>query len=533
MHVTLIEVPRLAFPLNHASNVVVAPLGIAYIAASIEAAGHHVVVIDAIGEGMTQYTPFGPVYLRGLTFQEIVKRIDPRTDVIGLSNMFSCGWLATRNLIHLIRKAYPTKPIVFGGEHPTGMPDLTMQQSPVDYIAMGEGEETIVELLQHISGGGPPVDKVAGICYRAPGDKAIATPRRSRIRDIDAIPEPAWHHFRINDYVELGQPHGAVKGRYMPMLATRGCPYKCSFCTSPQMWTQKWIARDYRKVVDEMEKYVAKYGTTDFHFEDLTAIVRRDWILNFAGEIQKRKLNVTYQLPSGTRSEAIDKEVAVALKESGCSDFPFAPESGDVRILKSIHKAVKLDALYKAADQAIEGGISVTCNFIIGFPEDDWLSLFNMYKAILRCAWHGFAGVNINAYSPQPNTESFNALRKAGKIPELNDKYFLSLFTFQSFFVKKTSYNDKFSSWQLTAFVLFGFFLFFGASFAMHPKKILYLFRSFFGKATQDKSTAYARSMVWEIKRIWAFRRSLKKNYSFTPPSDPGADRDERHDKAA
>ncbi len=515
MHTTLIEVPRMAFPLNHASNVVVAPLGIAYIAASIEAAGHQVEVIDSIGEGMTEYTPFGPVYLRGLQFDEVVRRIDPRTDVIGVSNMFSCGWLATRQLLHKIRKEHPTKPIIFGGEHPTGMPDLTMQQSPVDYICMGEGEETIVELLDHISGGHTPASSIAGICYRS-GDNAIATPRRARIRDIDAIPEPAWNHFRIDDYIELGQPHGAVKGRYMPMLATRGCPYKCSFCTSPQMWGQKWVARDYRKVVDEMEKYIGRYNVTDFHFEDLTAIVRRDWILNFAGEIQRRGLKVTYQLPSGTRSEAIDKEVATALKESGCSDFPFAPESGDVRILKAIHKAVKLDSLFTAAKQAIEGGINVTCNFIFGFPEDDWLSLFNMYKAILRCALGGFSGVNINAYSPQPNTESFNALRNAGKIPQLDDKYFLSLFTFQSFFVKKTSYNDRFSSWQITLFILFGFLLFHIVSFTMRPKKAYHLVHSLFANDTEDKQTSYARSMLWELQRIWTFRRRLKKgDFSF------------------
>ena len=273
---------------------------------------------------------------------------------------------------------------------------------------------------------------------------------------------------------------------------------------------------DYRKVVDEMEKYIGRYNVTDFHFEDLTAIVRRDWILNFAGEIQRRSLKVTYQLPSGTRSEAIDKEVATALKESGCSDFPFAPESGDVRILKAIHKAVKLDSLFTAAKQAIEGGISVTCNFIFGFPEDDWLSLFNMYKAILRCALGGFSGVNINAYSPQPNTESFNALRNAGKIPQLDDKYFLSPFTFQSFFVKKTSYNDRFSSWQITLFILFGFLLFHTVSFAMRPKKAYHLVKSLFANDTEDKQTSYARSMLWELQRIRTFRRRLKKgDFSF------------------
>jgi len=139
MNITLVEGPRLAFPLNHASNVVVAPLGIAYIAAAIEVAGHEVHVVDGIGEGMTNYTAFGPVYLRGLTFEDIVAKIDPKTDAIGISTMFSCGWPATRNLIHLIHKRFPTKPIVFGGEHPTGMAEITLVIRPTNPSARHSG----------------------------------------------------------------------------------------------------------------------------------------------------------------------------------------------------------------------------------------------------------------------------------------------------------------------------------------------------------------------------------------------------------
>ncbi len=513
MLVTLVEVPKFAFPLNHASNVVIPPLGTAYIAAALEEAGHQVQVVDAIGEGMTQYTQFGPIYLRGLTFKEVADRIDRKTDMIGVSSMFSCQWPATRRLIEAVRESFPNRPIVLGGEHGSGMPEVVFDQSSVDYIVAGEGEETAVELAEHISSHKTPIEQVTGVFWRKNGNGSfVKNPRRGRLKnDIDAIPEPSWKHFRINDYINMGQPHGAVKGRYMPMLATRGCPYQCTFCTSPQMWTTIWVARDYRKVVDEMEKYMRQYDATDFHFEDLTAIVKRSWILEFTSEILRRGLKVTYQIPSGTRSEAIDGDVARALYQSGCTDFAYAPESGDERILKIIDKKVKLSSLLKSADASISQGMSISMNIIVGFPFDDWESIFKTYAFIVKCAWHGFSGVNINAYSPHPGTKIFHDLVNAGKIPKFDDNYFLSLFTSQSFFVKKTSYNTRFSSLQTTLIILLGFFLFYSIYLSIRPKRIYYLFKSFFQQDSFNKTTGFARAMVREMGRVWQFRRSVKK----------------------
>src|SRR6185369_3651558 len=152
-------------------------------------------------------------------------------------------------------------------------------------------------------------------------------------------------------------------------------------------------ARDVKTLVDKMQTYHRQYGVTDYQFEDLTFIVRRDWILKFCAEVNRRELKCTFQLPSGPRSEVVDDEVAVALKSAGCHEFAFAPESGDVRILKAIKKRVNLDKMYGAADSAMKAGINVGCFFIIGFPEDDLLSVLRTYKAMIKCAWRGFTNV--------------------------------------------------------------------------------------------------------------------------------------------
>jgi radical SAM superfamily enzyme YgiQ (UPF0313 family) len=509
LHVTLVDPPRYAFPLNHASNVAIPPLGVAYIAGAVEGAEHTVNVVDAVGSALTTYSPFGGIYLRGLRFDSIVERIDPRTDVIAVGNMFSCQWPATRQLIVRLKKEFPEVPIVMGGEHPTGMPEFTLKEAPVDAIVMGEGEETIVDLLDYFGGGRPQrLHDVRGIAFRENGH-VVQTPRRERIVDIDRIPHPAWHHFDIEAYIGLNQPHGAALGRYIPMLATRGCPFRCTFCTSPQMWTQRWIMRDPERIVDEMEKYVERYGATDFHFEDLTAIVKKEKVLALAQAILNRKLSITFQLPSGTRSEAVDAESARQLRAAGCSEFQFAPESGDERVLKAIEKKVHLPRMFSAAKSAMDAGITVSCNFIFGFPEDDWRSVLNNYRAIVRCARLGFSGVNLNAYSPQPNTTSFKQLVNSGRIREFDDGYFMSLFTFQSFFAAKTSYNERFSPRVLTMIIFFGFLLFYSLQFAFRPRRLYYSFRSLLQRDANNKSSTFLRSMIRETVRIVRFRRGL------------------------
>src|SRR5437763_15532356 len=101
----------------------------------------------------------------------------------------------------------------------------------------------------------------------------------------------------------------------MPMLATRGCPYRCTFCTSPQMWTQSWLMRNPKLIVDEMEKYMAEYGATDFHFDDLTAIVKKEKNLQLAQDILDRRHKITFQLPLGTRSDDVESQTATAPKD--------------------------------------------------------------------------------------------------------------------------------------------------------------------------------------------------------------------------
>ena len=502
MKVCLIEPPKFVSLTNFVSTISMPPIGLAYIAAAVRENGHDVSVVDAPGSAPRNYYVFkDKVRIRGLTQNQIIKRIPPDTQVIGLGCMFTSHWIYVRELIRQIHEVFPKAFLVMGGEHATGFPEFSLKESPLDCVVMGEGEETIAQLLNHIDKG-IPLNDLSGLAYRGSNGSIEVNPRRLRLKAIDDIAKPAWDLFDIQKYNEVNQPHGSSQGKFMPMLATRGCPFSCTFCTSPNMWTTEWIPRDYRLVIDEMLEYQKTYGVTDFQFEDLTAIVRKDWILNFCNEIIARDMKVTFQLPSGTRSEGIDHEVACKLKAAGCHEFSFAPESGDPRVLKAIKKKVNLPKMFDSARSALNAGINVGCFFIIGFPEDDYRSVLKTYGAIIRCGLIGFTNVNLNAYSPQPNTESFRDLQKKGVIKDFDNRYLMCLFTFQDFGAKKTSYNSRFGDMELSLLVNFGVALFYMIYFLRKPQRIFQLLSDFSQNSSSNKSTKMAKSFCKDAFKI-------------------------------
>ena len=493
MKVCLIEPPKFVSLTNFVSTISMPPIGMAYIASAIREAGHEVSMIDGPGSApRTYYNYKDQVRVRGLTQDQILERIPADVQVIGLGCMFTSHWVYVRELIGRIRVSFPDAYLVMGGEHVTGFPEFSLEEAPLDCVVLGEGEETIVELLKYVEQG-LPLEQVVGVAYRDEQGVRV-NPRRQRMKNIDAIAKPAWDLFDIPLYNSVNQPHGSAQGKFMPMLATRGCPFSCTFCTSPNMWTTEWIPRDYKLVVDEMQEYQKDYGVTDFQFEDLTAIVRKDWIVSFCDEILERGMKVTFQLPSGTRSEGIDFEVAQKLKAAGCHEFSFAPESGDPRILKAIKKKVDLNKMFESARSALDAGINVGCFFIIGFPEDTYRSVLKTYGAIIQCAVIGFTNVNLNAYSPQPNTESFKALQKDGVITRFDDDYLMSLFTFQDFGARKTSYNSRFGDMELSVMVNFGVLLFYVVYFLRKPYRIIQLFADLGSDSSSNKTTKMAKS---------------------------------------
>lgn len=450
-----------------------APIGLAYLAASLRRAGHSVGVIDAIAEAPNQRTPAGRLERLGLSDDEIIARIDAETGAVGVTSMFSFQWPLLREMIRSIRRARPDLVIVGGGEHLTAVPEFAMGEAPLDFIVLGEGEDVATALFAALEGDRDfdPAD-LPGLCWRNRDGEAVCNPRANRKRDLEDIPWPAWDLFRLDVYDAYHYTTGNRYGRTVPVLATRGCPYQCTFCSSPKMWTPRWYARDPRDVVDEIAYYVSHYGADHFPFQDLTSVIKREWIVEFCKALIDRKLDVRWQLAAGTRCEAIDEEVVSLLRRSGCRALYFAPESGSERTRKRIKKQLKTPVLMRAAELAIRGGLNLGAYLVIGFPEDSAEELDETVALARHFGRLGLSDVACAFFFPVPATPLFDQLVASGRIRLDDENLMAPIFAHGKWLKERYNYCENLSAARLTYYKYKITASFYTALWTHHPGRL-------------------------------------------------------------
>ncbi len=395
------------------------PIGLAYLGAALRSRGHDYTAVDGCGAALDRVRPYAgrdDTWIQGLTVEEIVARVPLDTRVVGFTCLFSHCWPLVASIARALRPRLPDALFVAGGEHPTALPSSVLGPDGVfDVVVRGEGEETFVELVERRLAGEPWRD-VAGIVWRR-GDGALAeSPARRRIGAIDELPWPDWDRWCIDAYIAAQQVTGVNLGRAIPILGSRGCPYRCSFCSNEQMWTRRYVMRDPVALVDEMAEMQRRYGVSSFTFMDSTFVINRAKTLAFCRELVRRGLGVTYQLPAGTRCEAFDAELVEALEASGLRNFAFAPESGSADVRQRIHKQMDLPGFLEAVRLVLRTRMTVGCFFVVGFPEDTPASLRETLRLVRRLAWLGVHDVTVSSFTPYPGSEHFDRLVASGAI---------------------------------------------------------------------------------------------------------------------
>ena len=478
------------------------PLGLAYVAASIQQAGYEVSCLDALGEAPLQRNVLKEKNLIsfGLSTEQILQQLASKDfNVLFVSLMFSCEWPMTKSIVQTIKKIYPNVLLVCGGEHITACPEFSMKDCPeIDVCVLGEGEETSIDLLKTIEQK-KSLSKVNGIVFRS-AEGIVRNPNRSRINKLESIAWPAWDLFPLENYLSNRLGYGVNPGRSMPMLISRGCPYQCTFCSSPQMWTTKWQARNVDLVIEEMQFYIDKYKAQNFDFYDLTTIVRKDWIVNFCQKIIKKNWNITWQMPAGTRSEALDDETLGLMFLSGQRHISYAPESGSVLTLQKIKKKIKIDRMKKSIRSARKKGMSIKLNMIVGFPHETHREIFQTLSFVKDAAVMGVDDVYLAAFAPYPGSELFDQLHENGQISTLNDEYFLNLQSLSDL-LHSHSYSQHISHRMLTFYRLFGISMFYIIRFILHPKRIFRLFVNIIKKREETKLDMALIRMIDRFKR--------------------------------
>lgn len=482
MRIALIKPPKFE-NLGQITMLPFPPLGLACIAGALEAAGHRLTIIDSIAAAPNTFYPFKPngqflkghekLVTRGISHQEILARIPHDVQMIGLHCMFTINWVADRYLIKLLRQYFPDALLVAGGEHVSAIPEICLQSSELDVVVKGEGEETIVDFVYAVENN-KPWTEVAGISFKQ-NEKIIHNPPRQRKRKLDELPRPAWHLFPVEEYNEKNMAWSATSERSLPIIATRGCPYTCTFCSSPQMWGTRYFMRPPTDVLDEIQHLKNTYGITNFDFYDLTAIISREWILEFARLLVEEHMNITWQIPAGTRTEVIDREIAKWLYKSGCKNLVYAPESGSQRMLDAIHKKVKLPRMLTSIRQAKAEKLNVMMNMILGLPDETHTDVWRTIWFYVQCSAAGVNSIAQSIFQPYPGSALFERLVNEGKINPNDDEYFL-----QQVYIDTNQrmpfYNQHISPVMYRFYVWLCYAVFYGTNFIFRPWRAIKVF---------------------------------------------------------
>jgi len=246
--VLLINPRNRAFILKESGNInfgKIFPLGLAYIAGYLESKGYDVKVIDTIAEGFDCRERIDKEHIRvGIPdelFIDKILRIDP--DLIGITSLFTMQSAEVLYTARLLKRVLPEIPIVLGGPHPSCMPEAVLRNSEVDYVIIGEGEKGFVELLTRLNRN-ESLEGQKGLGYRDGNGQIQVNKEFNFVGRLDALPMPAYHLFNISKYFGKMAVHGERRTeRFFPMITSRGCPIKCTFCTAHKVWGNKYRRR--------------------------------------------------------------------------------------------------------------------------------------------------------------------------------------------------------------------------------------------------------------------------------------------------
>ena len=341
------------------------PLGIAYMAAILKREG---VEVEVYCQDVFHYTN-----------EELAEFLQKSEfDLIGV------GFLAARfketiiNLCGTINKYKKNAWLVLGGPGPTPISEYILRKTEADVIAMGEAEETIVDLLKSKLDKGN-LSEIKGIAYLN-GESIIINERRKPIVNLDSIPFPEWSLFPMERYTTCLKLSGMDKeDKALGILTSRGCVNRCNFCYRMERGIR---FRTVESVIEEIKILKERYGITYFKIQDELFVFSKKRIFEFRDALRLNNLKVKFSCQA--RVDIFDEEIAECLKECGCQFLNFGMESSDQKVLDLMNKNITPEQNIRAAEITRKAGIGLGLNFIWGNKGDSEESLKNNVKLIKK-----------------------------------------------------------------------------------------------------------------------------------------------------
>lgn len=422
-----------------------APIGLGYISAFVKknVPGLEIEVFDANAMALKHIRKTGMCDMEelfGLLKNEIEAR---RPDVVGVSCLFDSTAATAHRHFAVVRDISPYIFTVIGGNYATGVPKVALSDQNLDFVIFSEGEEAFAKLLIALREGIEPSEAIPGIAYdrnrvqlKAAGRlnrTAVEQDEASFMTDIVEIPKGALPEeiddFPIPDRSTLDMNFYATQSRHtirrtLPkeqiriatMTASRGCPFKCTFCSSKDFWGQTIRYRDPKLVVDEMRMLQGEYGINTFIFNDDNIMFDRRAVLALCDEIKRANLEIHWMSGGGIQVTAMKKDVIQAVYETGLRQFNLAIETGNPETLKRIKKPL----IKGIAEQVIQeirkyGDPYILSNFITGF----WFETKqDIEETLAYCGSLDLDWRSIYSFQPLRGTEDYSKCVELGYVKD-------------------------------------------------------------------------------------------------------------------
>jgi len=374
------------------------PLGLAYIAATLEEYGHEASICDA------------PAL--GLTVKGICGLIEEGAyDLIGVT-MLTPMYARSVDVVRSVRKALPEIMIVVGGPHPTILPRETLTENEeIDFVVIGEGERALLALVNSLEKG-EEVERLPGIALRRDGEMIINQPAEM-IANLDDLPIPARHLLAMDAYHMTKSR--SQSGHAFTVSVARGCPFNCAFCC--RIFGRKARHHSVERIITEIGILADKYGAREINLEADTLTLNKHFLGSLCDAIIESGLHKRITWTCESRVDTVNEDILRKMKEAGCWQISYGVETGSQRLLKVIHKDITLEQIVRvfAITKAI--GISIRAFYMLGIPtetREESLETISFAKK-LDARWSQFT-----LFTPFPGTELYDMAVKEGGIKSEN-----------------------------------------------------------------------------------------------------------------
>jgi radical SAM superfamily enzyme YgiQ (UPF0313 family) len=339
-----------------------------------------------------------------------------RFDIVGVGVI--AGYYQYRKLLAISAAINASKQrpfYIIGGHGPSPEPEYFIRKTGADTVVMGEGEATIVELLDARAAGRSLKD-IEGIAFRD-GDTVVINKRRALIKNIDSIPFPAYELFPMEYYRLIRMPHVTNRDFVMPLLSGRGCPFQCTFC---YRMDKGFRPRSNEAIIEEIRFLKNRFGITYIAFSDELLMTSRERTVSICEDLIRNNLNIKWDC-NGRLNFAVP-EVLNVMKRSGCVFINYGIEAMDDEVLKNMRKKLTTEQIIKGIEATLKAGISPGYNIIFGNIGDNRDTLNKGVEFLLKYD-DGAQMRTIRPVTPYPGCPLYYEAIEKGLLKDCEDFY--------------------------------------------------------------------------------------------------------------